>query len=63
MVAAAMVFRPITAKPSVHFVHELIDIVRGYWREDLTNEVFLPCNANIIQSIPLCTSWLCDKLV
>ena len=45
------------------FVHELIDNDRGYWKEGLVKEIFLPCDAETILSIPLCRSWPDDKLI
>jgi len=59
-------FRPITPKPSVSAVSrvcELIDTTQGDWNEALIKEIFLPCDSEVILSIPLCMSWPRDKVV
>jgi len=44
-------------------VGELIDKNNGLWKERGVKEMFLPCNAEIICSLPLCLSWPEGKLI
>jgi len=44
-------------------VVELIDYAHGCGREDLIKRIFLPCDADIILTIPLSLSWPEDKLI
>jgi hypothetical protein len=47
------------ANPPV-MVSQLIDATTATWNETLIREVFLPMEADIILSIPLCTRWHYD---
>lgn len=53
----AACMRPITTPPvdGPIFVQELIDVTSASWKEDLVRNTFLPFDASIILSIPLCT--------
>lgn len=44
-------------------VRDLIDTDNICWREELIRDLFLPCDAKITMSIPLCGSWPPDKLI
>jgi len=56
----------ITPKPS-HLssvrVCDLIDHDNTCWRENLVREHFLPVDAEVILTVPLCASWPHDKLI
>ena len=41
----------------------LIDTELGCWREAFVQETLLPCDAELILGMSLCTSWPEDKLV
>ena len=59
-------FRPITvgrAEDATRRVAELIDKVNGVWNEPVVRSWFLPCDAEIIFSLPLCQSWPEDQLI
>ena len=52
-------FKPITpcgAPYESYKVSDLIDFDNSCWRESLVRLVFLPCDANLILSLPLCES-------
>ncbi|KAJ8437490.1 hypothetical protein Cgig2_007467 [Carnegiea gigantea] len=59
-------FMVITPKPS-HLssvrVCDLIDHDNAHWRENLVREYFLPVDAEVILTVPLCASWPHDKLI
>jgi len=44
-------------------VVELIDKDNGRWKAREVRETFLPCDAEIICSLPLCPTWPNDKLI
>ena len=59
-------FKPITSRPSSATcaqVADLLDHINGRWRETLVRQIFLPCDAKIFLSIPLCDSWPSEKLI
>jgi len=44
-------------------VAELIDKVNGRWDEETVRSRFMPCDAELILSLPLCPSWPEDKII
>jgi len=59
-------FRPITSGQGTDtstLVAEFIDKANGRWKEREVRETFLPCDAKIIYSLPLCLTWPNDKLI
>ena len=59
-------FRPVTAGRAADptkRVAELIDKDSGVWKEQVLRASFLPCDVEIIFSLPLCQAWPEDKLI
>ncbi|KAJ8444309.1 hypothetical protein Cgig2_019867 [Carnegiea gigantea] len=59
-------FLPITHKTDQWAnlkVSDLIDRDSPSWHADLVRQIFLPCDVELILSIPLCDSWPDDKLI
>jgi len=44
-------------------VAELIDKDNGVWKKPVVRSIFLPSDAEIICSLPLCHSWPHDELI
>lgn len=59
-------FKPATPRSTTYEnykVSNLIDHDNNCWRESLINNIFLPCDAESIMNIPLCSSWPTDILI
>jgi len=59
-------FKPRTPKSAAWAnlkVSDLIDHDSGCWRTELAHQIFPNCNAELILSIPLCSSWPSNKLI